>query len=127
MAHKEFNVHHLAKLKQLGVTYAKGIAAASRKDLSELVFHKSAIIFGTTRGTFQDGPISQLYDAIESHGASPDMTYHVDVVDATPATAVLRVHLDNQVTGNAYIDYLSAVKIDDNWQVVAKVFQEYKN
>ncbi|KAG7394224.1 hypothetical protein PHYBOEH_005479 [Phytophthora boehmeriae] len=127
MTYKEFNAQHLDELSQLGAKYAQGIRSASRKLLSEEVFHKDAIIYGTVLGSFMGGPIEKLYQLVDGRSESSNMTYHVDVVDATPTTGVLRVHLDNLVTGVSYIDLLSAVKIDGKWRIVCKVLQEYES
>lgn len=123
---KRVNVADHAELRALGDHYAQGIGGASRKILTE-VFHKDAIIYGDVSGNLMGGHIEKLYQSVEGHGPSPNMTYHVDIVEVLPTSAVLRVHLDNLVTGFGYTDHLSALKIDSKWQLVCKIFQEYKS
>jgi hypothetical protein len=123
---KQVDVQQLAELRQIGDKYAQGIASSSRAILSQ-VFHKDAIIFGNAWGSLMGGHIEKLYDAVEGHGPSPNMTYHVDVLSVTPTSAVLRVHLDNLVTGYGYEDNLSLIKDEDKWSIVCKIFQEFKS
>jgi hypothetical protein len=54
------------------------------------------------------------------------MVVRLDVLAITPTTAVVRVDMEKDAIGRDYIDFLSLVKIDGVWQVIAKIFHQFE-
>ncbi|MCF5393095.1 hypothetical protein GIV99_28895, partial [Pseudomonas syringae] len=44
----------------------------------------------------------------------------------TPTTAVVRVDMEKDAIGADYNDYLTLIKIDDSWKVIAKVYHQFE-
>lgn len=43
----------------------------------------------------------------------------------TPSTAVVRVDMENDAIGADYNDYLTLIKIEGVWKVIAKVYHQF--
>lgn len=121
---KHVNVEEIRVLKQIADKYALGLRTSSRQVLGE-IFHKDAIIYGEFVGARTDGPIENLYQAIEARGPTNNMTHEVDVVSLTPSSAVLRVHLANHAGDLAFEDNLSLIKKNGDWKIVCKIFEGF--
>lgn len=105
--------------------YAEGMRVGNTSLIAE-AFHKDAVMYGFNDNHLVGGSIQNLYDFVENKGEAPDMVERVDVLAMTPTTAVVRVDMENDAIGRDYIDFLSLVKIDDVWQVIAKVFHQFE-
>lgn len=106
--------------------YVEGLRTGNRDGVAS-AFHNDAIMYGFTNGKLMGGPIQNLYDFVEQHGAAPDIATRLDVLAITPTTAVVRVDMEKDAIGANYNDYLTLLKIDCAWQVIAKVFHQFDN
>ena len=96
---------------------AEGVAQA---------FHKDAVMYGYTNGELLGGPIRNLFDFVQKNGSAPEITTRLDILAITPTTAVVRVDMENDAIGADYNDYLTLIKIDGAWKVIAKVYHQFE-
>jgi len=104
--------------------YVDGLKIGSVDGVSE-AFHKDAVMYGITNGELLAGPIKNLYDFVEKNGSAPDIQTRLDVLAITPTTAVVRVDMENDAIGADYNDYLTLIKLEGQWKVIAKVFHQF--
>lgn len=81
-------------------------------------------MYGFTNGALLGGPIANLFDFVKTHGDAPEISTRLDVLAITPTTAVVRVDMENDAIGADYNDYLTLIKIDGKWTVIAKVYHQ---
>lgn len=105
--------------------YVEGLRAGSVATI-EQAFHPDAVMYGFTNGQLLGGPISNLYRFVETNGDAPDITTRLDVLAITPTTAVVRVDMEKDAIGADYNDYLTLLKVDGNWKVIAKVYHQFE-
>lgn len=105
--------------------YVEGLRAGSVATI-EQAFHPDAVMYGFTNGQLLGGPISNLYRFVETNGDAPDITTRLDVLAITPTTAVVRVDMETDAIGADYNDYLTLLKVDGNWKVIAKVYHQFE-
>jgi hypothetical protein len=105
--------------------YVDGLRTGDVKAVQD-VFHQDSTISGLPSDATHPVvcPIKSLYDTIERRGGASKAQTRVDVLAMTPTTAAVRVEIE---TGGSddYIDFLTLVKIDGKWTIVAKVFHAY--
>jgi len=104
--------------------YVEGLRIGSVEGVSE-AFHKDAVMYGITNGELLAGPIKNLYDFVGQNGSAPEIQTRLDVLAITPTTAVLRVDMENDAIGADYNDYLTLIKLEGQWKVIAKVFHQF--
>lgn len=104
--------------------YVEGLRVGSVEGVAE-AFHDDAVIYGITNGELLAGPIKNLYDFVQTNGKAPDIKTRLDVLAMTPTTAVVRVDMENDAIGADYNDFLTLIKLDGVWTVVAKVFHQF--
>lgn len=105
--------------------YVEGLRTGSVATI-EQAFHKEAVMYGFTNGQLLGGPISNLYRFVETNGTAPDINTRLDVLAITPTTAVVRVDMEKDAIGADYNDYLTLIKIDGAWKVIAKVYHQFE-
>lgn len=105
--------------------YVEGLRTGDAKGV-EQAFHKDAVMYGFTNGELLGGPIKNLYDFVQKNGGAPDITTRLDVLAITPTTAVVRVDMEKDAIGADYNDYLTLIKIDGAWKVIAKVYHQFE-
>lgn len=105
--------------------YADSLQIGSVVGLTE-AFHKDAVMYGFTNGELLGGSISNLFEFVRQNGKAPDITTRLDVLAITPTTAVVRVDMENDAIGANYNDYLTLIKIDGSWKVIAKVYHQFE-
>lgn len=105
--------------------YAEGLRVGSVGTLSS-TFYKDAVMYGFTNGELLGGPIKNLYDFVEKNGAAPDIKTRLDVLAITPSTAVVRVDMETDAIGADYNDFLTLIKLDGTWKVIAKVYHQFE-
>ncbi|KAF1326187.1 Rnase h, partial [Globisporangium splendens] len=105
--------------------YADGLRTGNIKAVQD-VYHQDATISGLPSDATHPVvcPIKSLYDNIERHNGAPEAQTRVDVLAMTPTTAAVRVEIETGGNDD-YIDFLTLVKIDGKWTIVAKVFHAY--
>lgn len=110
------------KIKDVVMQYVNGCATGD-VELAKKAFHKDAVMFGYLNGALCAGSIDALYGAIGQSDADPATKSEVDVIEIVGTAATVRVVLDNW-HGLSFTDFHSLVKIDDKWQIVAKIFHQ---
>ncbi|MCD8351581.1 MAG: nuclear transport factor 2 family protein [Planctomycetaceae bacterium] len=90
------------------------------------LFHANAVTYGTVDGGLVGGGTTNpAADFIRNYGKSPDIEAHIDVLDMTPTTAVVRVLIAKDAVGSDCTDTLLLIKLDGRWKVIAKVFHQF--
>lgn len=89
------------------------------------IFHKDCVTYGTVNGELIGGAGNPTADFIINYGKSPEIVSHIDVLDITPTTAVVRIVMEKDAVGSDCNDYLSLIKLDKGWTVIAKVFHQF--
>lgn len=105
--------------------YVEGLRIGSAEGVAQ-AFHKDAVMYGFTNGELLGGPIKNLFDFVQKNGEAPDITTRLDVLAITPTTAVVRVDMEKDAIGADYNDYLTLIKIDGTWKVIAKVYHQFE-
>ncbi|AZZ76771.1 nuclear transport factor 2 family protein [Pseudomonas neuropathica] len=105
--------------------YVEGLRIGSAQGVAQ-AFHKEAVMYGFTNGELLGGPIKNLFDFVETNGAAPEISTRLDVLAITPTTAVVRVDMETDAIGADYNDYLTLIKIDGVWKVIAKVYHQFE-
>lgn len=105
--------------------YVEGLRIGSAQGVAQ-AFHKEAVMYGFTNGELLGGPIKNLFDFVETNGAAPEISTRLDVLAITPTTAVVRVDMETDAIGADYNDYLTLIKIDGAWKVIAKVYHQFE-
>lgn len=105
--------------------YVEGLRLGSAEGVAQ-AFHKDAVMYGFTNGELLGGTIRNLFDFVEKNGNAPQITTRLDVLAITPTTAVVRVDMEQDAIGADYNDYLTLIKIDDAWKVIAKVYHQFE-
>ncbi|WP_455806836.1 nuclear transport factor 2 family protein [Pseudomonas fluorescens] len=105
--------------------YVEGLRIGSAQGVAQ-AFHKEAVMYGFTNGELLGGPIKNLFDFVEKNGAAPEISTRLDVLAVTPTTAVVRVDMETDAIGADYNDYLTLIKIDGVWKVIAKVYHQFE-
>lgn len=108
--------------------YVDGLRAGSPDKVAE-AFHKDAIMYGFISPPKPDmlaGPISNLYTFVKETGPASKIKTRNDVLAITQTTAVVRIDMEGDAAGADYTDFLTLIKFDDRWQVIAKVFHKYE-
>ena len=104
--------------------YVNGLRNGSSDEVAQ-AFHKDAVMYGFTNGELLGGPITNLFDFINKNGKAPEITTRLDVLAITPTTAVVRVDMENDAIGADYNDYLTLIRVDGVWKVIAKVYHQF--
>ncbi|KHA71300.1 hypothetical protein NZ35_20555 [Pseudomonas chlororaphis] len=105
--------------------YVEGLRIGDAQGVAQ-AFHKDAVMYGFTNGELLGGPIKNLFDFVEKNGAAPEISTRLDVLAITPTTAVVRVDMETDAIGADYNDYLTLIKIDGAWKVIAKVYHQFE-
>lgn len=105
--------------------YVDGLRAGSVDGVAK-AFHQDAVMYGFTNGELLGGPIQNLFDFVQKNGKAQDIATHLDVLAITPTTAVVRVDMEKDAVGADYNDYLTLIKINGGWKVIAKVYHQFE-
>lgn len=105
--------------------YVNGMKSGKSADFSD-AFLDEAVMYGAIGDTLVGGPVrSSLYEFVDKSGSAPDMKAHIDVLDITPSSAVVRVDIEKDATGTDYTDHHVLIKRNGQWNIIAKVFHMY--
>ncbi|PSN74917.1 hypothetical protein BS50DRAFT_643411 [Corynespora cassiicola Philippines] len=108
--------------------YVEGLRVGS-VEIASSAFHDDATMYGyvSMGGDMLAGPISNLWDYMKEHGSAPEIKTRLDVIAMTPTTAVVRVEMEQDASGADYTDFHTLIKIENHWQIIAKVFHKYND
>lgn len=115
-------IREYKEIKKVVMQYVNGCATGD-VELAKKAFHKDAIMHGYLNSELCAGSIDALYSAITQLGAASETKYEVDIMEVVGTAATVRVVLENW-HGMCFTDFHSLVKIDDKWQIVAKIFHQ---
>lgn len=94
-------------------------------DMLTNTFHKGAVTYGIVNGELLGGSSNLAAEFIRRNGKSPEIDFHIDVLDITSSTAVVRIVTENDAIGADCNGYLTLIKVDRGWTVIAMVFHEF--
>ena len=89
------------------------------------VTHPDARIFGFLDGRPLLGPLSTLFDYMDTHPGEPnlDVSFESLIVSETAASAHLRIRGWH---GRDFDDHLQLLKIDGGWYITNKTFHQHR-
>ena len=95
-------------------------------------FHPDFAIFSASGEKINKYPISEWIEGIEKRKKDPDFDpttqiyeYEIPSIDVTGGSAAVKVELFHQGK-HIYTDYLSLLKFESGWKIVAKVYHHHK-
>lgn len=125
MNQKMVSAHEYNEVASVAATYVEALKFGSI-DMLAAVFHENSVTCGTVDGRLAGGGSGNpTADFIKMHGKSPEIDAHIDVLDITPTTAVVRVILEKDAVGAECNENLLLIKCDAGWTVIAKVFHQF--
>lgn len=105
-------------------TYVDGLAAGDNNIMRQ-AFHKDATMYGFMADNLLGGSIENLYGYVDSVGKAPNLKARLDVLGITPTTAVVKVDMEKDASGNNYTDFHTLIKQDGKWTIIGKTFHTY--
>lgn len=112
--------------------YINGAFNALDADAMRKTFHEDFAIFSTKGETLSKYPISTWAEGVEKRKNSDDFDptknkweHEFVSVDITGGAAAVKIKLFKE-SKHVYTDYLSLLKFENGWRVVAKVYHEHK-
>jgi hypothetical protein len=105
--------------------YVEGLRLGSVTGISQ-AFHNDSVMYGFTNDELLGGPIKNLYDFVEKNGTAPNIKTRIDILAITQTTAVVRVDMEKDAIGANYTDFHTLIKLNDTWQIIAKVYHMYE-
>ena len=124
MSQKPMRVNEYNAVTATVLRYIEALRVGSVDMLTES-FHKDAVTYGTVDGKLVGGANNPTADFIKKHGKSPEIDAHIDVLDITPTSAVVRIVMEKDAIGADCIEYQTLIKLDEGWTVIAKVFHQF--
>jgi len=64
---------------------------------------------------------------INNYGKSPEVIFHIDIINIKPTTGFVRIVIWNDAVGSNIHDYLSFIKLDKGWDVIENIFHQFDN
>lgn len=104
--------------------YVEGLRTGDVDQLKQ-TFHPD----GLMAGTMPDGKLTTklqfLFDFTAENGPAPEVKSHVSILHKAETAAMVLVELEDLQGKVGSTDYLSMLKIDDEWKIIAKAFNLY--
>jgi hypothetical protein len=101
-------------------TYVEGGRTGS-VDTLRPIFHELATICGYVGPDLFAQPIEQFYDWHQENGPAADLEADNIKIDIEGTAATVRIELHNW-NGHRFTDFFTLVRIEDQWQIMSKVF-----
>jgi len=124
MKQRTVSANEYKAVVKVAAKYIEAIRIGSIDMLSES-FHKDSVTYGFVDGELMGGASNPAIDFIKNNGKSPDLDAHIDVLDMTPATAIVRVVTGNDAVGAGCDEYLTLLKLNTGWTIIAKAFYQF--
>jgi len=112
-------------------SYINGAFNALDPDAMKSGFHPDFAIFSADGETIKKYPIGEWVSGVAKKKADPDFdpannvwTHEFPIIDVTGDAAVVKVELSRNGT-LVFTDYLSLLKFDSGWRIVAKVYHKH--
>ena len=104
--------------------YKDGVAQASSA-IMRPAFAEVATMFGVENGKLSGGPISNLFDGIDTaFKASPEARAVIARVDIIGTAASARIDT-NDASGFCFTDFFHLLKVDGDWTIVSKIYHTH--
>ena len=116
------NISDYEAVEKVGRKFAEAVATG-KSEICKPYFYDEAVMFGYLHGRLEHGGIQNLYDNLDNAGSDPNYVFRVDVLTIEETVAIVQVIEDNWAGCN-FTDYLMLIKIDSEWKVVAKVYNQ---
>ena len=117
------NASELELIAQTAQLYFDGMYHSDTEKLKK-AFHPNAFLYGYLEGKFTTIPLDGWLEHVRGVPAPSKSGEEYDMkivsIDATGAVAVVKVA--DLYLGRRFTDYLTMVKINDNWVIVNKAF-----
>lgn len=125
MNHKMVSANEYNDVTNVIAKYVEAVKTGNIDMLAD-IFHKNAIACGTVNGELVGGSGSNpATEFIKQNGKSPEIVSCIDVLDMTPTTAVVRLVMEKDAIGADCNAYLTLIKLDGGWTIIAKVFHQF--
>ena len=124
MSQRTVSADDYKDVTRVAAQYVEALRIGSVDMLAD-IFHKNSVTYGTVNGELVGGSGNPAADFIKNNGKSPEIVSHIDVLDITPTTAVVRIVMGNDAVGSDCNDYLTFIKLDTGWTVIAKAFHQF--
>lgn len=125
MNKKAVSANEYNDVASLAAQYVEALRTGNIDMLAD-IFHKDSVTYGTVNGELVGGGTGNpTADFISMHGKSPEIVAHIDVLDITPTSAVVRVILEKDAIGSDCSENLLLIKLDKGWTIIAKVFHQF--
>lgn len=122
---KMVSAHEYKAVAQVASNYVEALRIGSIEMLTD-IFHKDSVTYGTVNSDLVGGGSSNpAAEFIKINGKSPELDSHIDVLDITPTTAVVRIIMEKDATGSNCNENLLLIKLNQGWTVIAKVFHQF--
>ena len=120
------NIAEYKAVENAAMKFVKSVAEGNSSYAKEL-FVNEAVLFGYLDGKLEHGSIEQFYHNVDTVGAGNDFKARIDIVSVEETVAVVRV-LEEKWGGRIdFTDYLLLLKIEDEWNCVAKAYNQNSN
>ncbi|VFS50203.1 nuclear transport factor 2 family protein [Budvicia aquatica] len=125
MNQRTVSANEYKNVTEAATKYVEALRTGNVDMLSD-VFHKDCVTYGTVNGELMGGASNPTADFIQNYGKSPEIIFHIDILDITPTTAVVRIVMEKDAVGSDCNDYLSFIKLDKRWAVISKIFHQFE-
>lgn len=112
-------------------SYVNGAFNGLNPDAMRAGFHEDFAIFSAKGEAIGKYPIAVWADGVAKRKADPEFdaaknvwTHNFASVDVTGGAASVKIELSNKGK-HVYTDYLSLLKFDSGWRIVAKVYHKH--
>lgn len=94
----------------------------AKSEIMKPAFAEEATIFGVENGKLAGGPISGLYNTIDTaFRPSPEARGVIASIDIVGTAASARVDT-NDISGFCFTDFFNLLKVDGKWTIVSKIY-----
>lgn len=125
MNQKTVSADEYKEVAGVAANYVEALRIGSIDMLAD-IFHKDSVTYGTVNGELVGGGSSNpAAEFIKINGKSPEIDAHIDVLDISPTTAVVRIIMEKDAIGSDCNENLLLIKLDAGWTVIAKVFHQF--
>lgn len=125
MNQRTVSANEYKNVTEAATKYVEALRTGNVDMLSD-VFHKDCVTYGTVNGELMGGASNPTADFIQNYGKSPEIIFHIDILDITPTTAVVRIVMEKDAVGSDCNHYLSFIKLDKRWAVISKIFHQFE-
>ena len=120
------NIKEYATVARAAEKFVKSVAE-SNSGYAKTLFTDDAVLFGILNGTAERGSIEQFYRNVDTVGAGDGFKVSIDVLAVEETVAVVRVLEEGWGGSIDFTDFLLLLKLDGEWNCVAKAYNQNSN